>query len=227
MFPGGGNRRAGGASRESRGQAGRAPPWRGQGEETQHETLPPYKSSRPPLPLLKPEPGSSQVSPSASNADEGGGKPSQARSKSGVFKSSKDGKQAKTPAREGSRPPPSLRDPTRAGPQSRNCPCRLSSARGEHSCGKPERREPRAAALRARGARARDRQPGCASPPPPRAHCSRAAARPLLARSPALKSLPGSMLTCYFLYGGMASLQPRAPRSSPARARATTFRSMD
>ena len=142
LFPGGGIRWAGGASRESRGHAGRAPPWRCQGEETQHEALPPYKRSRPPLPLLKPEPGSPRVSPSASNADGGGGRPSQARSKSGVFKSSKDGKQAKTPAREGSRPPPSLRDPTRAGPQSQNCPCRLSSARGEPGCGKPERREP-------------------------------------------------------------------------------------
>ena len=61
---------------------------------------------------------------------------------SGVLKSSKDGKQAQTPAREGRRPPPSLRDPTRAGPQSRNCPGRLSSARGDPGCGKPERREP-------------------------------------------------------------------------------------
>ena len=142
LFPGGRIRWAGGASRESRGHTGRAPPWRCQGEETQHEALPPYKRSRPPLPLLKPEPGSPRVSPSASNADGGGGRPSQARSKSGVFKSSKDGKQAKKPAREGSRPPPSLRDPTRAGPQSQNCPCRLSSARGEPGCGKPERREP-------------------------------------------------------------------------------------
>lgn len=219
--------RAGGASR---GRAGRAPPWRWQGEETQHETLPPYKRSRPPLPLLRPEPGSPRLSPYESNADGGGGRPSQARSNSGVFKSSKDGKKAKTrqPAKAVALLPLSETRPERVpGPETAPAG---SAARGENlAVGRP-RREPRAAALRARGARTRDRQPGCASPRSPRAHCSRAAAaaaRPLLARSPALKSLPGSMLTCYFLYGGMASFQPRAPRSSPARARATTFRSMD
>lgn len=159
-----------------------------------------------------------------------GGRPSQARSKSGVFKSSKDGKQAKTsrPAKAVALLPLSETRPERV-PSPKTAPAG-SAARGKNLVVGRPRREPRGAALRARGARTRDRQPGCASPRSPRAHCSRAAtaaARPLLARSPALKSLPGSMLTCYFLYGGMASFQPRAPRSSPARARATTFRSMD
>lgn len=64
-FPGGESYRAGGSSRDEQG----APRlWRCQCEETQHETLQPYKRSRPPLPLLRPEPGSPD-SPSASNAD--------------------------------------------------------------------------------------------------------------------------------------------------------------
>lgn len=69
--------------------------------------------------------------------------------------------------------------------------------------------------------------------PPPAVPAERSRRRrrrrraPLLARSPALKSLPGSMLTCYFLYGGMASFQPRALGSSPACSGATTFGSMD
>lgn len=98
---------------------------------------------------------------------------------------------------------------------------------GEESSASPWKPEPSTAALR--DARPRRRQLGDARHRAPVLARPRRRAPPArsLARSPALKSLPGSMLTCYFLYGGMASFQPRALGSSPACAGATTFRSMD
>lgn len=164
-------------------------------------------------------------------------RPCQARAKRGVFKSSQDGNLAKTcrsrkaaallfpsKTRPESSPGPRLpqASPQIPGPQAvRTGPCDpVERVVAERGCFKSaERARPPAAAS---AARRRDRR----APLLARPRCRRRRRAPP-ARSPALKSLPGSMLTCYFLYGGMASFQPRAPRSSPACARATTFRSMD
>ena len=166
----------------SRGRAGRAPPRCCQGEETQHETSSPCKGSRPPPPLLKPEPG-----PPKSRIREqrrrGRGKPRQARSQRGVFKNSQDWNLAETRRSRRQSLSSLFPRPVRSGPQPRNCPRRLCSTRGcgrgEPRCGTPARWEPSAAALRARGARARPppaaqlRALGRAPPPPPpRAPCS-------------------------------------------------------
>lgn len=179
------------------------------------------KKGQPTALLLSSDPSYGPPSPgSASNEDRG--RPRQARAKHGVFKSLQNGNLAKP---RQSRKAASLLSFSKTGPEPPlACPGERAGRTGlwdpsevvaERGCFKNvEGARPPPLAARPRRRRAPP------PPPPPRAPCS-------LSHSPALKSLPGSMLTCYFLYGGMASFQPRALRSSPACTGATTFRSMD